>query len=42
LKRTEVLKALRSIPTGNIQTNEQIIAEALIFIIEHPTEVSFT
>jgi hypothetical protein len=42
LTKAEVLKYLRSIPTGNIQENQQILAEALIFILEHPEEVRFT
>ena len=42
MTKTEVLKMLRRVPTGNIPRDSQILAEALIFILEHPEEVSFT
>jgi hypothetical protein len=41
-KKADILYELRRIPTGNVQTNQQILAEALIWILEHPEEVSFT
>ena len=41
MSKTEVLKQLRYIPTGNVQENQEIIAKALIYIIENKEKVSF-
>ena len=42
MTKADVIKELRRVSTGNIQENQQILAEALIFILEHPEEVQFS
>lgn len=42
MTKEEILKWLKKVPTGNVQENQQILALALIYIIENKEKVSFT
>lgn len=42
MNKREIINNLKLIPTGNVQTNQEIIAEALIYILENKEKVLFT
>ena len=41
MNREQIIKNLKAIPTGNVQTNQEIIAQALIYILENKEKVTF-